>query len=154
MFPTLTLPAPDRGPGGPDTRRARADRPAGVTKDIPMVRYGSGRPHRPLEQNSPAVHARGANQSDLASIAVLMLGDPGESPHCRVCGLGATSIATRAPLSALYQSSFLTSTVESLNIMYPACESASPIVPSIIMLSRSGATRPRPRIRISGSIGA
>lgn len=153
MFPTLTLPAPDRGPGGPDTRRARADRPAG-NKRHSHGGYGSGRPHRPLEQNSPAVHARGANQSDLASIAVLMLGDPGESPHCRVCGLGATIIATRAPLSALYQSSFLTSTVESLNIMYPACESASPIVPSIIMLSRSGATRPRPRIRISGSIGA
>jgi hypothetical protein len=39
MFPTLTLPAPDRGPGGP----ARHARPAParigrrVTKDIPMV---------------------------------------------------------------------------------------------------------------------
>ena len=73
---------------------------------------------------------------------------------CAACGLGATSIATRAPLSSLSQSSFFTSTVESLNIMYPACESASPIVPSIIMLSRSGGTRPRPKIRISGSIGA
>lgn len=38
MFPTLTLPAPDRGPGGPDTRPAPDTRIGRrVTKDIPMV---------------------------------------------------------------------------------------------------------------------